>query len=49
MVFDAPSDYAILSFALLHIFENQRFQSNDIIMHREPEEPSRVTDSRQIR
>lgn len=37
-----------LCFALLHIFENEHFQSNDIIMHREPEEPSRVTDSRQI-
>lgn len=34
MVFDASSDYAVLSFALLHIFEYRRFQNDDIIMHR---------------
>lgn len=38
MVFDASSDYAVLSFALLQNFENKRFQNDDIIMHREPKE-----------
>lgn len=39
MAFDAPSDYAVQSFALLHISGYERFHSDDIIMHREPKEP----------